>query len=270
MPTPLRSRIHVRVQTPPSAPPLQNSTTPSLQSSGTPLLQSSSAILDFVASDETLDRYQEIITADGWKLDNYLLNPVFQNSHQYGDIIFTLGKALVTDIREVPLAANAAAPQSGRKALFQRIEFAVDANPMARIAYSLYRGGFLNTVSVGFMPLRWQDANAATHPNADPSSAGQTESATFRRRYLEQELLEVSAVAIPANPNALVLGLKSGALARSDLQDTLDLLHQTLRSTAPRTATVPSRSTSFPNQPPCTTHSQLFTLALELRSILRS
>lgn len=263
MPTPLRSRIHVRVQTPPSAPPpLQNSTTP--------LLQSSSAILDFVASDETLDRYQEIITADGWKLDNYLRNPVFQNSHQYGDIIFTLGKALVTDIREVPLAANAAAPQSTRKALFQRIEFAVDANPMARIAYSLYRGGFLNTVSVGFMPLRWQDANAATHPNADPSSAGQTESATFRRRYLEQELLEVSAVAIPANPNALVLGLKSGTLARSDLQDTLDLLHQTLRSTAPRTATVPSRSSSFPNQPPCTTHSQLFTLARELRSILRS
>jgi hypothetical protein len=32
-------------------------------------------------------------------LENYLRNPVFQNSHQYGDILFTLGKALVTEIR---------------------------------------------------------------------------------------------------------------------------------------------------------------------------
>jgi hypothetical protein len=32
-----------------------------------------------------------------------------------------------------------------------------------------------------------------------------------RRRYLEQELLEVSAVAIPAIPDAPALGLKSGA-----------------------------------------------------------
>jgi hypothetical protein len=37
-------------------------------------------------------------------------------------------------------------------------------------------------------------------------------------------LLEVSAVAIPANPDALALGLKSGAVTKADLADTLDLL----------------------------------------------
>src|SRR5205807_1049685 len=42
--------------------------------------------------------------------------------------------------------------------------------------------------------------------------------------YLEQELLEVSAVGIPANPNALVLGLKSGAIEKSDLQELLAML----------------------------------------------
>jgi len=41
---------------------------------------------------------------------------------------------------------------------------------------------------------------------------------------VEQELLEVSAVGIPANPNALALAFKSGAIEKSDLQDTLDVL----------------------------------------------
>src|SRR6266404_3685897 len=77
----------------------------------------SSDTLDFVSSDETLDRYGEIILAAGWKLSTYHRNPVFQNAHQYGDVIFTLGRALVTEIRD------------GK--LYQRIQFATDVNPMA-------------------------------------------------------------------------------------------------------------------------------------------
>jgi HK97 family phage prohead protease len=155
--------------------------------------------LDFISSDETLDRYNEIISASGWKLANYQRNPVFQNAHQYGDILHTLGRALVTQVT------------SGK--LMQRIEFACDVNPMARIAYGLYKGKFLNAVSVGFVPVRWEDG---------------TDKTTYRRRFLEQELLEVSAVGIPANPNALALGLKSGAVEKSDLKELADLLRLTL------------------------------------------
>src|SRR4051794_38544160 len=54
--------------------------------------------IDMRASDETLDRYDEVIKAGGWELDNYLANPVIQNSHQYGDLIFTIGKALTTRV----------------------------------------------------------------------------------------------------------------------------------------------------------------------------
>src|SRR3974377_1123425 len=57
--------------------------------------------LEFIASNEALDRYHEIIVAAGWQLENYRRNPVFQNAHQYGDIIFTLGKALMTEVRLV-------------------------------------------------------------------------------------------------------------------------------------------------------------------------
>jgi hypothetical protein len=44
-----------------------------------------------------------------------------------------------------------------------------------------------------------------------------------RRIFLEQELLEVSAVSIPANPNALIMGLRSGAVVESDVRDLLDV-----------------------------------------------
>jgi HK97 family phage prohead protease len=171
-------------------------------------------ILDFLCSDETLDRFDEIIVATGWKLENYRKNPVFQNAHQYGDILFTLGRALSTEVRP--------AGEDGSAALFQRIEFATDINPLAKIAYGLYRGKFLNAVSVGFTPLRWENGTPGT---------------TFRRRYLEQELLEVSAVSIPANPRALQLGVKSGAVEKGDLQELAVMLR-----CIPASATEPEKS----------------------------
>ncbi len=190
------------------------------------------ATLDFVSSDETPDRWGEVISAAGWRLENYRRNPVFQNAHQYGDVIFTLGRALATEVREI----------EGRVALYQRIEFAVEANPMARIAYGLYRGGFLRAVSVGFIPLRWADAQGET-------------GAGIRRRHLEQELLEVSAVSLPANPNALALAVKSGAVARGDLAEALDLVRALLDQPAPSL-----RSNGFEEH---------FLLARELREVLR-
>ena len=116
----------------------------------------STSTLDFISSDETLDRYNEIISASGWNLENYNRNPIFQNAHQYGDIIFTIGKALSTEVR------------SGK--LIQRIQFACDANPIAKIAYGLYRGKFLNAVSVGFVPSSFwplQYSNPLEEPRHD-------------------------------------------------------------------------------------------------------
>jgi len=145
-------------------------------------------IIEFIASDETVDRAGEIINAKGWLLDNYKANPVFQNSHQYGDIIFTIGRTeeieTRTDLR-------------GNNYLYQRVRFAVEENPFAKVAYELYRGGFLNAVSVGFKPIKWIEGEKA---------------APARRVFIEQELIEVSAVSIPANQNALAIAAKNGRL----------------------------------------------------------
>ncbi len=174
-------------------------------------------IIDFLCSDETLDRYDEVISASGWRLENYRRNPVFQNAHQYGDVLFTLGRALVTEVRP--------GREGSPGALFQRVEFAVEINPLARIAHGLYRGGFLNAVSVGFIPIRWE--------NGTPGVA-------FRRRYLEQELLEVSAVSIPANPHALQLGLKTGAIEKSDLRELAAMLRGMMGTRARQTDLLPT------------------------------
>jgi hypothetical protein len=221
----------------------------------------STATLDFISSTATLDRYHEIIEPAGWHLDSYRRNPVFQNAHNYGDILFTLGKALITEIRSIPREApNQLSTLNSHPstALYQRIQFATDVNPIARIAYGLYKGAFLNAVSVGFVPIRWKDGAASTEPASD----GATPASPCRRRYLEQELLEVSAVAIPANPDALALGFKSGAVTKADLVDTLDLL---------RSLTVdygPWRPPHVPD-PQLSTFNEQLLFARELRRILR-
>jgi len=146
--------------------------------------------IEFRSSDSTLDRYQEVITVAGWKLDAYRKNPVVQNAHSYCSLADTIGKSIITEVRG--------------DHLFQRVQFAVEENPMAKVAYGLYRGGFLNAVSVRFIPLRWENGN---------------KEAGYRRKYLEQELIEVSAVSIPANPNALTLALKAGAVEMGDVKE---------------------------------------------------
>ncbi len=157
-------------------------------------------LLHMRASDETIDRYRETISAAGWCLDNYQKNPVIQNAHQYGDIIFTIGRAEKTWVQD--------------GALMQTWRFASAANPMAKIARDLYRGKFLNASSVGFIPREWEMGKDGEE---------------HRRRYLKQELLEVSAVGIPANPNALSLAVKSGAVEKSDLRALAEILQAVCR-----------------------------------------
>ncbi|MDE2765938.1 MAG: HK97 family phage prohead protease, partial [Chloroflexota bacterium] len=132
----------------------------------------------FVASDETEDRMGDVIAADGWELEAYQRNPVFLWAHDYTRA--PVGRAVWTGVE-------------GRR-LLASVVFA--PTPFAREVETLYRQGFLRAVSVGFRAKAF----------AFRASSGGGEGVRFTR----QELVEVSAVPVPANPSALAKAMADG------------------------------------------------------------
>ena len=127
----------------------------------------------FVLSTDEIDRHGDMIAADGWKLEAYRNNPVFLWAHDYARPV--IGRAVDTWTEPHRLMAN--------------VEFA--PTQFAREVAMLYHAGYQRGVSVGFKPLRYEERR---HEKTG---------ALLGIRFLEQELLEASAVPVPANRNAL-------------------------------------------------------------------
>jgi len=164
-------------------------------------------MLDFIASDETVDRYNEVIRLDGWQLDNFRRNPVILDSHDSTSVGKILGNSPLIDLRE------------GK--LINRVRFAVE-NPLGNLAYKMAKGGFIKSESVGFIPLAWQSGKNADEPD---------------RTYTKQELIEISLVAVPANPGATIgTALKSGAIEKSDVRELSEFLKSFCDDSADRNA----------------------------------
>lgn len=138
----------------------------------------------FVASDETVDSYGDIVSADGWDLRRFQKNPQVLFAHNHRE---TIGKAVDVGVEG--------------KRLMARIEFAPEGTTeTADNVWKLLKAGFLRAVSVGF----------AVHSDKDYEYIYDDEENVTGFRYLRQELLEISVVSVPANPNALAVarGLK--------------------------------------------------------------
>ena len=154
-------------------------------------------MMDFIASDNTVDRYNEVLDQNGWQLDNFRANPVIPDCHDYSSISKILGRATSIGV------------SNGK--LVNRVQFSMD-NPMGKMAYKMAKAGFIKSQSVGFIPLDWTNGVGQDQPE---------------RTYTKMELLEVSLVVVPANPGATIgLALKSGALERSDLTELADYLKE--------------------------------------------
>lgn len=154
-------------------------------------------VMEFIASDETLDRYDEVVKVDGWDLKAFKANPVIVDCHDYSSITRILGRSPEIGVRDGKLV--------------NRVEFCLD-NPMGALAFKMAKGGFIKSQSVGFIPHEWTNGKNSDQP---------------ARTYTKQELLEVSLVVVPANPGATIgLALKSGAVERADLRDLRDYLKE--------------------------------------------
>lgn len=148
--------------------------------------------MTFVASDGTRDSAGTVLNVDGWDLKRFNNNGVIGYQHKvYGgwddtdnpDNIIGKGHAYVeTDSK-------------GVKRLMVDVEFEPEGlNDLADKVYKKLEFGTLKAVSVGFRPV-----GKGAFGQGEEARGGSNE--TYY--YAGQELLEVSVVNIPANPNAL-------------------------------------------------------------------
>lgn len=118
-----------------------------------------------VMSTEDQDRHGEVVKQN-WDLKSFKKNPVFLDSHNYDSIEHILGR-----VEKVKVKDNA---------LQGVVEFNTES-PKGVLAMKMAENGFLNATSVGFIPQEFNEK-------------GDIE---------KSELLELSAVSVPSNAEAL-------------------------------------------------------------------
>ena len=141
------------------------------------------ATLEAVFSTDDQDRHREVVKQN-FDLKKFRKNPVLLNSHNYSDATEVVGSIKPISVKEGSLQG--------------KVKFAVEENPKAKVIFDLYAGGFLNAFSVGFIPLEFGDDNSIE----------------------KSELLEVSAVSVPANAMALAKskGIDVSSLDEEDIE----------------------------------------------------
>jgi len=130
------------------------------------------------------DRTDERFAKGAWRMDNFKRNPVVMAFHDYNRP--PIGKAIHIEEDD--------------KGLLATTQFADTTD--GEMMFKLFKGGFLSAFSVGFAPRKW-----IMEP-IDAERKGIT--------YQEAELLEYSAVGIPANPGAII-GRDIGEIAKKML-----------------------------------------------------
>ena len=147
---------------------------------------------EFTASTSDIDRDGEVINADGWDLKNFKKNPVIMFAHDYRTL--PIGKAPRVWVSST----------NGLKTLKNTIQFPPEGTyEFADIVERLVDTGYLTTESVGFIPKEWEEGDGEKSP---------------RRTYTKQELLEISIVPVPSNPNALRNAVEEGVITTKQLE----------------------------------------------------
>lgn len=195
----------------------------------TRVLDEKKGIVEYIASDESVDSYREVIKASGWRFDHFKKNAPFVDSHDYGTIDKQLGKVISYEVK-------------GKK-LIETVQWAIDV-PTAQLAihgFAMTAAGYLKAVSVGFWPVkhvsRWDSNPTAYNNEISKLDLAADDPNCPRCIYIEQQQIELSACIIGANPNALAKAYKAGVVDDAFLD--LIATEHTKRETA-RTAVDPA------------------------------
>lgn len=149
-------------------------------------------VLRFIGSTDALDRDQERITQDGIQVENFMKNPVILYGHDYGGL--PVGKAIAVESTDKGLVFDVKFPT--------RDEAGEHHFPFVDSVYRLSKSGFLNTTSVGFMPLEKPERSKKPP----------------YRTWTKVDLLELSIVPVPSNPDALRLAMDEGVIETEDIK----------------------------------------------------
>lgn len=135
--------------------------------------------LSAVASDATVDRDNEVVLPSAFTkhLDRYKANPVILAAHTHRSLDGS-----------PTIIGSASDIKADDKALTFDMSFA--KTPLAQQWQSLFEDGHARAFSIGFIPM-----------NGEWKKSPDNQVALYV--HTEVELLEISAVAVPANPNAV-------------------------------------------------------------------
>jgi HK97 family phage prohead protease len=133
--------------------------------------QSADNPLEFVLSDESVDRMGDVIRADGWDLRQFKANPIALFGHSHEQI---LGVWENVRVEGKKLLGSLKLAKPGTSELVDTVRSLIDQR-------------IIKSVSVGFQPVE-----------ATPRKSGGFD-------FVKSLLHEVSVVAVPANPNALAV-----------------------------------------------------------------
>jgi len=142
----------------------------------------------FIASTYTKDRHGTVVNQKGWNLERFNANPITGYQHNvYGD-------AMCNAPDPDDVLGPARAWLEGNQ-LMVEIDFETkDLNPKADKIFRKVQNGTLRAVSVGFVEM-----GEGKYGEGDEARGMENETYYFDG----QELLEVSVVNIPSNPDAL-------------------------------------------------------------------
>ena len=155
-----------------------------------------SRTLRFTISTNRVDRHGDTVNPDGWDLRAFKKNPVVLFAHDHTSLPVARASNIKTE--NGALVADATFPGP-------------ELYPFANTVFEMYKQGFLNATSVGFKPLKYKFIDEEDEGfDVDDDGVITNGRGWLAVDFVEQELLEYSAVPIPANPEALQLAKDSG------------------------------------------------------------
>ena len=143
--------------------------------------------VEFVISDSTRDRHNTVLNQNGWRLDNYMRNPIVGYNHNvYGGGFFAQASP------DNVIGKSTVALENGK--LIGKVTFEpVHVNTLAEKIFQKIKFGTLRAASVGFSEI-----GEGKYGEGEEARGKSNETYYFSG----QELMEWSIVNIPSNPSA--------------------------------------------------------------------